>query len=182
MTELHKVSEITDSVESRNFTAVFKTTHNWSLASPRNPTLFVRSTLILFDHLCLRLSTCFIPSCFPTNILYAFLSHPCYMSCPSHVPYLIIFITFAETYQSRNFHYAVPSRLSIIIVNLFNDFFQFHALQNVDWLATSWKVRRSNPGEGEIFCTPPHRPWGTPSLLCNGYRVIPGGISAGAWR
>ena len=27
---------------------------------------------------------------------------------------------------------------------------------------------------GEIFRTCPDRPWGTPSLLCNGYRVFPG--------
>jgi len=35
---------------------------------------------------------------------------------------------------------------------------------------------------GEIFRTRPHRPWGPPSLLCNGYRVFPGGKAAGAWR
>jgi hypothetical protein len=29
---------------------------------------------------------------------------------------------------------------------------------------------------GEIFRTCPHRPWGPPSLLYNGYRVFPGGI------
>jgi hypothetical protein len=28
---------------------------------------------------------------------------------------------------------------------------------------------------GEIFSTHPDRPWGLPSLLYNGYRVIPGG-------
>ena len=28
---------------------------------------------------------------------------------------------------------------------------------------------------GEIFRTSPDRPWGPPSLLCNGYRVFPGG-------
>ena len=33
----------------------------------------------------------------------------------------------------------------------------------------------SNPGGGEIFRTCPDRPWGTPSLLYNGYRVFPGG-------
>jgi len=35
-------------------------------------------------------------------------------------------------------------------------------------------VRWSNPGGGEIFRTWPHRPWGPPSLLYNGYRVFPG--------
>ena len=28
---------------------------------------------------------------------------------------------------------------------------------------------------GEIFRTRPHRPWGPPSILYNGYRVCPGG-------
>jgi len=30
-------------------------------------------------------------------------------------------------------------------------------------------------GVGEVFRTSPDRPWGPPSLLCNGYRVFPGG-------
>jgi hypothetical protein len=38
-----------------------------------------------------------------------------------------------------------------------------------------WKVRGSNPVGGEIFRTYPDRPWGPPSLLYNGYRVLPGG-------
>jgi hypothetical protein len=42
-------------------------------------------------------------------------------------------------------------------------------------LATGWKVRASNPGEGEIFRTCRERPWGPSSLLYNGYRVFPGG-------
>ena len=33
----------------------------------------------------------------------------------------------------------------------------------------------------ENFCTRPDRPWGPPSLLCNGYRVFPGGKAAGSW-
>jgi hypothetical protein len=32
-----------------------------------------------------------------------------------------------------------------------------------------------DPGGGEIFRTCPHRPWGPPSLLYNGYHVFPGG-------
>jgi len=43
------------------------------------------------------------------------------------------------------------------------------------WLTTGWTVRGSNPGAAEIFRTCPDRPWGPPSLLYNGYRVIPGG-------
>jgi len=35
---------------------------------------------------------------------------------------------------------------------------------------------------GEIFRARPHRPWGPPSLLHNGYRVIPRDRAAGAWR
>jgi hypothetical protein len=38
-------------------------------------------------------------------------------------------------------------------------------------LATSWTVRGSYPGGGEIFRTRPDRPCGLPSLLYNGYRV-----------
>ena len=34
---------------------------------------------------------------------------------------------------------------------------------------------------GEIFCIRPDRPWGPPSLLYNGYRIIPAGKAAGAW-
>jgi hypothetical protein len=32
-----------------------------------------------------------------------------------------------------------------------------------------------DPGGGEIFRTCLDRPWGPPSLLYNGYRVVPGG-------
>ena len=42
-------------------------------------------------------------------------------------------------------------------------------------LATGWTVRGSNPGGGEIFRTCPVWPWGTPSLLYNGYWVSPRG-------
>jgi hypothetical protein len=37
-------------------------------------------------------------------------------------------------------------------------------------------VRGSNPGGGEIFRSRPHRPWGPPSLLYNGYRVYFPGV------
>ena len=47
--------------------------------------------------------------------------------------------------------------------------------QSVQRLATGWKIRRSNPGEGKIFRTYPDRLRGPPSLLYNGYRVFPGG-------
>ena len=54
--------------------------------------------------------------------------------------------------------------------------------QSVQWLTTGWIVRASNPGRGEIFRIRPDRPRGPPCLLYNGYRVIPGGKAAGAWR
>ena len=47
--------------------------------------------------------------------------------------------------------------------------------QSVQRLATSWTVRGSNLGGGDIFRTCPDRPWGPSSLLYNGYRVFPGG-------
>ena len=43
-------------------------------------------------------------------------------------------------------------------------------------------VLGSNRGGGEIFLSRPERPWGTPSLLYNGYRVFTGVKAAGAWR
>ena len=47
--------------------------------------------------------------------------------------------------------------------------------QSLQRLATAWTVRGSNPGGGWIFRTCPDLPWGPLSLLCNGYRVFPGG-------
>jgi hypothetical protein len=58
----------------------------------------------------------------------------------------------------------------------------FRASGSVERLATSWMVQGSNPGRGEIFSTHPQRPWGLPSLVYNGYRVIPGGKAARVWR
>jgi len=37
------------------------------------------------------------------------------------------------------------------------------------------------PAEGGIFRTRPDKPWSTPSLIYNGYRVFPGGKEARAW-
>ena len=44
-----------------------------------------------------------------------------------------------------------------------------------------YKVRGSNPGEGEISRAYPDRLLGPPSLLYNGYRVFPGVKAAGVW-
>jgi hypothetical protein len=46
--------------------------------------------------------------------------------------------------------------------------------QSVQRLATGWTVRGSNLGWGEIFRICPDRPWGPPSLLYNGYWLLPG--------
>jgi len=47
----------------------------------------------------------------------------------------------------------------------------------------SWTVRESNPGKGVgIFRKRPDRPCDLPSLLCNGFPVIPLGKEAEAWR
>ena len=42
-------------------------------------------------------------------------------------------------------------------------------------MSTGWTVRGSNPGGGEIFSPCPERPRDPPSIMCNGYRVFPGG-------
>ena len=39
--------------------------------------------------------------------------------------------------------------------------------------ATGWVVGESNAGGGEIFHTRSKRPWGPPSLLCNGFGSFP---------
>jgi hypothetical protein len=54
--------------------------------------------------------------------------------------------------------------------------------QSLQRLATGWTVRGSNPGGGGIFRTRPDRPWGSSSLLYNGYGVFSAGKAAGAWR
>jgi hypothetical protein len=49
--------------------------------------------------------------------------------------------------------------------------------QSVQQLGRGWTIRGSNPGGREIFRTHPDRPWGPPTLLCNGYRVFHGGVN-----
>jgi hypothetical protein len=41
-------------------------------------------------------------------------------------------------------------------------------------LATSWTIRGSNPGWGDIFCTRPERPWATPASYTMGTGSFPG--------
>ena len=59
------------------------------------------------------------------------------------------------------------------------------------YLSFSYYILRSlRPGRsgdripvwGEIFRTRPHRSWGPPSLLYNGYRVFTGGKAVRSWR
>jgi hypothetical protein len=54
--------------------------------------------------------------------------------------------------------------------------------QLVQGLAMNWTVRGSSPPGGEFFRTRPDQPWGSPSLIYKGYRVLFGGKAAGAWR
>jgi hypothetical protein len=52
-------------------------------------------------------------------------------------------------------------------------------------IATRYLAGRSGdriPVGSEIFRTRPDRPWGSPSVLYNGYRVFPGGKATRAWR
>jgi len=57
------------------------------------------------------------------------------------------------------------------IVLIYN--FRAEIAPSVKQLATSWTVRGSNPGVGEIFRTRPDRSCGPPSLLHNGYCIFP---------
>ena len=47
---------------------------------------------------------------------------------------------------------------------------------------TGWTVRGSNSVGGDTFRTRPDRPWGSPSLLYNGYQFFPGGKATETWR
>jgi hypothetical protein len=52
--------------------------------------------------------------------------------------------------------------------------------QSLQRLATAWTLHGSNPGGDDVFRTRPDRPWGSSSLLHNGYGVTPEGKAAGA--
>ena len=78
-------------------------------------------------------------------------------------------ILFAENAKQHYFsHYAVT--------------FWPEITQSVQRLPTVWTFRRLNPGWGDIFRTRPDRPWGPPSLLYTGYRLISEGKAARSWR
>jgi len=73
----------------------------------------------------------------------------------------------------RNIYSTVP-RVNTPWIFSSLQFLLDRVAQTVYRLAMAWPVRRSNPVGGEIFRTCPDRPWGTLSLLYNGYRVFPG--------
>ena len=46
-------------------------------------------------------------------------------------------------------------------------------------LSKNWTVRGSNSDGGKILRTQPDLPWGPPSRIYNGYRIIPGRAGGG---
>ena len=78
-------------------------------------------------------------------------------SDPLHGTYIYIYIyIYTHTHTHTHIH----------VVGL--------VAQTVQRLSTDWTVR-NRITVGTRFSTLPDRPWGPPSLLCNGYRVFPGG-------
>jgi hypothetical protein len=78
LTVAHLVKKFPSVYGTRKFITVFTTTRHWSLSwarciqsTPSNP-VSLRSILILFYHLRLRLPSGLFPSSFPTKILYIF--------------------------------------------------------------------------------------------------------------
>ena len=60
---------------------------------------------------------------------------------------------------------------------------QTRVTQSVKQLATSWTVRGSKPGGGEIILARPEQPWCPASFLYNGKRVfLPEGKAGRSWR
>jgi hypothetical protein len=68
----------------------------------------------------------------------------------------------------------VSSKLTEIYIHLLNRYVKMCC--DTPTGAANWILFSQN------CSTYPDRPWGPPSLLYNGYRVFPGGKSAGAWR
>jgi hypothetical protein len=103
-----------------------------------------------------------------------------------------IFTVTSAYLQNTNFYYFSKTFLKLIFHALKQSFQtkkKFHVgRDSVVDIATSY--RPEGPGieprcwwlGWEIFRTRPDRPWGTPRLLYNEYRVFPGGKVAGLWR
>jgi hypothetical protein len=89
-----------------------------------------------------------------TENLHEYLLFPIRATCPAH--HIIIDM----------------STLKYLVISTYHKIGRMAQL--VKLLTTSWTVRGSNPGGGEIFRPPPDRPWDPHSLLYNGYRVFPG--------
>jgi hypothetical protein len=58
------------------------------------------------------------------------------------------------------------------IMNVHVDILWAEIARSVWHFTTVWMIRGSNPHMGEIFFNHPEQPWGTPSLLYNGYWVF----------
>ena len=87
--------------------------------------------------------------------------------------------TFSPVYHN---HYSIRcSKTHAAKLSLLNKLRQKSPLFSPERLATGWTVRGSNSNGGEIFRAFSDRPWGQPSLVYNGYRVIFGGKAAGVW-
>jgi len=86
-----------------------------------------------------------------------------------------MFIYFGRVLTDQNYiHKEIKSRL-----NSGSTIFCAGIAQSVYRLAMGWMAQGLNTSGGEIIRTHPDRPWGSPSLLYNGYWVIPGGKAAG---
>jgi len=78
-------------------------------------------------------------------------------------------LTMFLSFTKLHFYTSIPLQISLCFVYKWAGI-----VKTVHRLATSWTVWGSNHGGGEIFHSHLDWPWGPPSLLYNGYRVIPG--------
>ena len=74
-----------------------------------------------------------------------------------------------QTTKDLAIHNTQPKNAQSLSLDIY---ITIHYVGRDSVVGTSWTVRGSNPGGGEIFSIRPDWPWGLPSLLYNGYRVI----------